>query len=184
MIYSEIITLITPLMRVVGLMAALITVSTFILRLIPPAVPTRKNIITTNVLKDFKLLELTRPPGKDSKWEWLRITSLFFSILLICLNAFLVITFVKHDIDIVSSSKTIIFLVSIFIMPIYILVDDYRTRRRLSRKKRSRVYKYMDLKVVTDYDRLFLRCAQVLSQIGASITYCDASSGSLLAKLP
>lgn len=168
----------------IQIIAALMTVVMFLGWLGQPIIPIRTAKVSADAPKIFKLMGLVQPTSRDSAWRLVRRISIFVSIVLLSLDVTMIVVMSVYGTNVIFCGGMVIFLIVIFMLPIYFLVDDYRTQLRLTRGERSTVYKWAELEVVADYDSLLLRCSQVLSEMGARITNYNAVIGMVLAELP
>ena len=167
-------------------LAAVITVIMFVVWLFQPFshIGARKDTTPPSAPHILRLIRLLQPARRETTWRLVRRALIFLSVFLLVLDTIILRTFIIHGTGETSTAGVVTFLVIIFGMPIFLIVDDYRTQRRVRRGERSRVFRWAEIDVVADYESLLLRCLQVLMDIGARLTNFSASIGIIQAELP
>lgn len=123
--------------------------------------------------------------GEDrSMWKILRFVLIFLSSLVLALVAAVIVMLATSRIVLGPIPQMfVIYLCISLAIPIFLLVDTIKVQRRVRRGWPSRVYKRAECECIGDYRSLFLRCQQVISDMGGRFTGLDFDSGLISANL-
>lgn len=168
--YSDILNQASELATLVGALFAIV------IYFVPRSpTPLEKVKVPADSPKIFRLIRLVQSTT-TSVWEFLRSFSIFFYIVILGYGVALMVGMVGayiHDGTSFFSLGMIIILILLFMFPIIALKDYLETEIRLRSGKRSKAFKWAEIEVDADYNSLLMRVFQVLTDMGARVTYYD-----------
>jgi multisubunit Na+/H+ antiporter MnhE subunit len=137
--------------------------------------PLEKVKVPADSPKIFRIIRLVQSTTA-LVWGFLRSFSIFFNIVILGYGVALIVGMVGayiHDGTNFFSLGMIIILILLFMFPIISLKDYFETELRLRSGRRSKAFKWAEIEVEADYNSLLIRVFQVITDMGARVTYYD-----------
>jgi hypothetical protein len=168
--YSDILNQTSELATLVG---ALFSIIIYFVSRSPT--PLEKVKVPADSPKIFRIIRLVQSTTA-SVWGFLRSCSIFFNIVILGYGVALIVGMVEAYINEGTSFFSlgmIIILILLFTFPIISLKDYFKTELRLRSGKRSKAFKWAEIEIDADYNSLIIRVFQILTDMGARVTYYD-----------